>query len=293
MFVKPYSRFAPVNGPAGRRFAPEAEKRADRPTIHAMDFKDSVIVVTGGASGIGRAMAQRFAADGAGAVIVADLNAAGVAEVASEIGGRGVVLDVADEAAVLEFIDSTEATDGPIDLWCGNAGIGASGGVELGNEIWDANWNVNVMAHVIAARHLVPRWIERGQGHLLLTASAAGLLTNLGTAPYAVTKHACVALAEWIAVTYGEQGVGVSCLCPQGVRTPMTENDGELAIEVVKAMGMIEPEEVADAVAIALAADEFLILPHPEVATYEQRRAGDRGRWIRGMQQLQRTLPSG
>jgi NAD(P)-dependent dehydrogenase (short-subunit alcohol dehydrogenase family) len=261
-----------------------------------MDVNNAVIVVTGGASGIGRAMARRFAADGAATVILADLDAEGVAEVAAEITATGVesrgeVIDMTDETAVILLIDRVESEIGPIDLWCGNAGVGANGGIELGNEVWNFNWDVNVMAHVIAARHLVPRWIERGGGHLLLTASAAGLLTNLGTAPYAVTKHACVALAEWIKITYGERGVGVSCLCPQGVRTPMTEADGELAIEVVKAMGMIEPEEVADAVAIGLADDRFLILPHPEVATYEQRRAGDRERWLTGMQKLQATLP--
>ena len=204
---------------------------------------------------------------------------------------RGEVVDMTDQNAVEALIDRIEETVGPIDLWCGNAGVGANGGVELANEVWDFNWNVNVMAHVITARVLVPRWIERGAGHLLLTASAAGLLTNLGTAPYAVTKHACVALAEWIRITHGEQGVGVSCLCPQGVRTPMTEADGELAVEVVKAMGMIEPEEVAEAVAEGLAEDRFLILPHPEVSTFEQRRAGDRERWLTGMQRLQASLP--
>jgi NAD(P)-dependent dehydrogenase (short-subunit alcohol dehydrogenase family) len=261
-----------------------------------MDTANAVIVVTGGASGIGRAMARRFAADGAGTVVVVDLNADGVAAVAAELTAagtesRGEVCDVTDETALTTLIDRIEAEVGPIDLWCGNAGVGANGGVELGNDVWDFNWNVNVMAHVMTARVLVPRWIERGRGHLLLTASAAGLLTNLGTAPYAVTKHACVALAEWTKITYGEKGVGVSCLCPQGVRTPMTEGDGELAIEVVKAMGMIEPEDVADAVAAGLADDDFLILPHPEVATYEQRRAGDRERWLTGMQKLQATLP--
>jgi len=261
-----------------------------------MDVNNAVIVVTGGASGIGRAMALRFAADGAGAIVIVDVNADGVEAVAAEITAAGVsahgeVVDMTDQAAVESLIDRIEKDVGLIDLWCGNAGVGANGGVELANEVWDFNWNVNVMAHVITARVLVPRWIERGRGHLLLTASAAGLLTNLGTAPYAVTKHACVALAEWIKITYGEQGVGVSCLCPQGVRTPMTEADGELAIEVVKAMGMIEPEQVADAVAEGLADDRFLILPHPEVATYEQRRAGDRDRWLTGMQKLQATLP--
>lgn len=261
-----------------------------------MDISGAVVVVTGGASGIGRAMAQRFAADGAGTVVVADIDASGAIAVAAAItesGGtaRAEAIDVTDEPALLALIDRVESEVGPIDLWCGNAGVGANGGVELENDVWNFNWNVNVMAHVMTARHLIPRWIERGRGHLLLTASAAGLLTNLGTAPYAVTKHACVALAEWIRITYGEQGVGVSCLCPQGVRTPMTEADGELAVEVVKAMGMIEPEEVADAVAEGLAADRFLILPHPEVATYEQRRAGDRERWLNGMQKLQASLP--
>ncbi len=261
-----------------------------------MDIAQAITVVTGGASGIGRAIAHRLADDGAGAVVIIDIDAAGVDAVVSEVEARGAralgrVVDMRDQVAIETAIDHIETEVGEIDLWCGNAGVGANGGVELANDVWDFNWDVNVMAHVMTARVLVPRWIERGGGHLLLTASAAGLLTNLGTAPYAVTKHACVALAEWLAITYGERGVGVSCLCPQGVRTPMTEADGELAIEVVKAMGMIEPEDVADAVAIGLANDDFLILPHPEVATYEQRRAGDRGRWIRGMQKLQATLP--
>lgn len=258
-----------------------------------MQIDNATIVVTGAASGIGRAMARRFAAEGAGAVIVADLNADGAEAVATEIGGVSAPLDVTDAAAVEALIDGVEADVGLIDLWCGNAGIGANGGVELDDEVWNTTWDVNVMAHVVAARILVPRWIERGRGHLLLTASAAGLLTNLGTAPYAVTKHACVALAEWLAITHGEQGVGVSCLCPQGVRTPMTEADGELSVEVVKAMGMIEPEEVAEAVVAGLATDEFLILPHPEVATFEQRRAADRARWIAGMQKLQAGLIGG
>lgn len=276
-----------------RTHAPDVSLRA---YALRMDVSNAVIVVTGGASGIGQAMARRFAADGARAVVVVDIDGPGVAAVSEELSAAGVeargeVVDMTDQASVETVIDRIEDEVGTIDLWCGNAGVGANGGVELDNDVWNFNWNVNVMAHVITARVLVPRWIERGAGHLLLTASAAGLLTNLGTAPYAVTKHACVALAEWIKITYGEQGVGVSCLCPQGVRTPMTEADGELAIEVVKAMGMIEPEEVADAVAEGLADDRFLILPHPEVSTFEQRRAGDRDRWLAGMQKLQATLP--
>jgi NAD(P)-dependent dehydrogenase (short-subunit alcohol dehydrogenase family) len=255
-----------------------------------MQISGATIVVTGGASGIGKAMSRRFVEHGAAVVYVVDLDGPGAAAVADEIGGVGVELDVTDEAAIVNLIEQIERDHGPIDLWCGNAGIGANGGVELDDDVWNANWNVNVLAHVKACRHLIPRWIARGSGHLLITASAAGLLTNLGTAPYAVTKHGAVAFAEWVRITHGNDGVGVSCLCPQGVRTPMTEADGELAIEVVKAMGMIEPEEVADAVVAGLAEDAFLILPHPEVAQFEQRRAGDRERWLQGMQKLQARL---
>ena len=183
-----------------------------------MQIENAVVVVTGGASGIGRAMARRFAADGASVVCVADLDGAGAAAVATEIDGIGVGLDVTDEAAVAALIEQIEREHGPIDLWCGNAGVGANGGVELADASWEQNWQVNVMAHVKACRHLIPRWTERGQGHLLITASAAGLLTNLGTAPYAVSKHGAVALAEWIAITHGEAGITVSCLCPQGVQ---------------------------------------------------------------------------
>jgi NAD(P)-dependent dehydrogenase (short-subunit alcohol dehydrogenase family) len=255
-----------------------------------MQISGATIVVTGGASGIGKAMSRRFVEHGAAVVYVVDLDGPGAAAVADEIGGVGVGLNVTDEAAIVNLIEQIERDHGPIDLWCGNAGIGANGGVELDDDVWNANWNVNVLAHVKACRHLIPRWIARGSGHLLITASAAGLLTNLGTAPYAVTKHGAVAFAEWVRITHGNDGVGVSCLCPQGVRTAMTEADGELAIEVVKAMGMIEPEEVADAVVAGLAEDAFLILPHPEVAQFEQRRAGDRERWLQGMQKLQARL---
>ena len=188
------------------------------------------------------------------------------------------------------LIDRVEDRLGPVELWCGNAGIGDPGGLERPDEAWKRLWDVNLMAHVIAGRHLVPRWIERGSGHLLVTASAAGLLTGLGSASYAVTKHAAVALAEWIAITHGDAGVRVSCLCPQGVRTPMTEADGELAVFQVRELGLMEPEEVAATTLEALREDRFLILPHPEVATYEQRRAGDRQRWLAGMRRMQKTL---
>ncbi len=264
-----------------------------------MELEGVVAVVTGAASGIGRALARALALDAGAVVVAADIDAdgaeatvAGIAAEAPEGATPGLAagIDVSDEAAVVALIERVEQSLGPIELWCGNAGISRMGGVERPNEEWNQVWDVNLMAHVIACRHLVPRWVERGSGHLLVTASAAGLLTGLGTASYAVTKHAAVALAEWIAITHGDDGVRVSCLCPQGVRTPMTESDALLGVAQVEALGMIEPEEVAAETLEALREDRFLILPHPEVATYEQRRAGDRQRWLRGMQRMQRDL---
>ena len=255
-----------------------------------MELEGIVAAVTGGASGIGRALARRLSQQGA-TVVVADLDGPGARATAREINGLGVEADVTDEAAVAGLIERVERDLGPLELWCGNAGIGGpAGGVELSDEAWNRFWSVNVMAHVIAGRLLLPRWLERGSGHLLVTASAAGLLTNLGNAPYAATKHAAVALAEWMAIAYGDRGVRVSCLCPQGVRTPMTSADGDLAVEQVRVLGLMEPEEVAEAVVEGLQADRFLILPHSEVAAYEQRRAGDRERWLAGMRRMQRDL---
>ena len=264
-----------------------------------MELEGVVAVVTGAASGIGRALARALALDAGAKVVVADIDGTGAEAVATQItagtsaGGSASLaaeIDVTDEAAVIALIEGVEETVGPIELWCGNAGISRIGGVERPNEEWNHVWDVNLMAHVIACRHLVPRWMERGSGHLLVTASAAGLLTNFGTASYAVTKHAAVGLAEWIAITHGDDGVRVSCLCPQGVRTPMTENEGAVAVDQVRALGLMEPEEVAAVTLEALREDRFLILPHPEVATYEQRRAGDRQRWLRGMRRMQRDL---
>lgn len=263
-----------------------------------MDLDGVVAVVTGAASGIGRALARALARDAGAVVVVADIDGTGAEAVATEIAGESAgrpapvacEVDVTDEAAVIALIERVEETAGPIELWCGNAGISRMGGVERPNEEWNHVWDVNLMAHVIACRHLVPRWVERGSGHLLVTASAAGLLTGLGTASYAVTKHAAVALAEWIAITHGDDGVRVSCLCPQGVRTPMTESDWLLGVAQVEALGLMEPDEVAVKTLEGLQQDHFLILPHPEVATYEQRRAGDRHRWLRGMRRMRRSL---
>ena len=264
-----------------------------------MELEGVVAVVTGAASGIGRALARALALDAGAVVVAADIDGTGAEAVAAEIAERAVAgaaachaaeLDVTDEAAVVALIERVEESLGPIELWCGNAGISRMGGVERPSEEWNHVWDVNLMAHVIASRHLVPRWVKRGSGHLLITASAAGLLTGLGTASYAVTKHAAVALAEWLAITHGDDGLRVSCLCPQGVRTPMTESDWLLGVAQVEALGLMEPEEVAAKTLEALRQDHFLILPHPEVATYEQRRAGDRQRWLRGMRRMQRGL---
>ncbi len=270
-----------------------------------MELEGAVAVVTGGASGIGRALARALALDAGASVVAADINESGAASIAHEINAEhahrdaasprpaawGMLLDAADERAVAQLIERVEGEIGPIELWCGNAGIAAPGGFDVGDDEWGRAWSVHVMAHVIACRHMVPRWEARGSGHLLVTASAAGLLTSLGAAPYAVTKHAAVALAEWAAITYGDAGVRVSCLCPQGVRTAMTQRrDGGVAVNQVEQLGMIEPSEVAAVTLDALREDRFLVLPHPEVAVYEQRRAADRDRWLAGMRGLLRSV---
>jgi NAD(P)-dependent dehydrogenase (short-subunit alcohol dehydrogenase family) len=243
------------------------------------------VVVTGGASGIGAALARRFRAEGAHAVVVADVQDDALAAVASDVRGLAVHCDVTKESEITALIDTAEAEFGPIDLFCSNAGIVVPGGPEVSDAVWDRSIAVNVLAHIYAARALVPRMVERGEGYLLQTASAAGLLTQIGSAPYSVTKHAALAFAEWLAITYGEQGIRVSVLAPQAVRTAMTagvENGGVAGVD-----GMLEPEAVADAVVSGLASEAFLILPHPEVLEYFRRKASDYQRWIRGMQRLQ------
>jgi len=249
-----------------------------------MEIRGSHIVVTGGAGGIGRAMCRRFAAEGARAIAVADRDGAGAEAVAKEIGGRAHQTDVASESQIQALVESAVAEHGPIDLFCSNAGILAIGGEEVPDAQWQRIWEVNLMAHVYAARALLPAMLERGRGYLLQTASAAGLLNQIGSAPYAVTKHAAVGFAEWLAITYGDRGIGVSVLCPQAVRTAMTggsEGGGVAGVD-----GMLEAEEVAGVVVDGLAREQFLILPHPTVRTYVQRKAGDVERWIHGMQRL-------
>jgi NAD(P)-dependent dehydrogenase (short-subunit alcohol dehydrogenase family) len=256
-----------------------------------MNLHGAVAVVTGGASGIGRALALRFAAEGARAVVVADLDEPGARRVAHELTcptPLGAGLDVTDPEAVAALVDRVERDVGPIDLWCSNAGVAL--GPDLGSDQdWHRSFEVHVMAHVHVARTLLPRMAARGRGHLLVTASAAGLLTEMDAAAYSVTKHGAVAVAEWLAIRHGDDGVTVSCLCPQGVRTPMLEREGA-GRAVLAAGAVLDAEEVAGVVMEALADGRFLILPHPEVAEFERRRAADRDRWLAGMRRLRRRL---
>src|SRR5436190_18257623 len=263
-----------------------------------MELSDRVAVVTGGASGIGRALAWRLAEEGARGVVVADLDAPGAQAVASDIGARalGVGCDVADEQQVADLVARAEEAFGPVALFCANAGVAVGTDLDTPEETWELALGVNVRAHLYAAKALVPGWLERGEGYFLATASAAGLLTQIGSAPYAVTKHAAVAFAEWLSVTYGDRGIRVSCLCPQGVNTPMLNagadtEDAPKATDVVRMAGnVLEPEQVADAVVDTLREERFLVLPHPEVLTYFQRKGSDYDRWLAGMRRLQAAV---
>lgn len=254
-----------------------------------MRVADKIVVVTGAASGIGRALAQRFAREGARHIVCADLNADGAAATASGINSSVAVasacrVDVSNEQDIVDLIERTEREQGAIDLFCSNAGIGIGRGLETSNSQWEKIWQVNLMSHVYAARHLVPRMALRGGGYLLNTASAAGLLSQIGSVTYAVTKHAAVSLAEWISITHGDEGIKVSVLCPQAVRTAMTAGnpDGVASVD-----GMIEPEQLADTVIEALEEERFLVLPHPQVLEYMRRKTADYDRWLTGMRRLQ------
>jgi NAD(P)-dependent dehydrogenase (short-subunit alcohol dehydrogenase family) len=246
------------------------------------------VVVTGGGGGIGRAIALRLAADGA-RVVVNDLDAAAAEAVAAETGGLAVPGDAGTEQGVAELIQAAAGFLGEIDIYCSNAGTGGGTGPDTPDDVWQRAWEVNTMAHVRAARVLLPGWLARGTGTFVVTASAAGLLTMLGSAPYSVTKHAAVGFAEWLAATYQHRGLAVHCVCPQGVRTQMLAGSGR-AGDVVLAGAAIEPEQVADALAAALADGSFLVLPHPEVHDYYVGRATDTDRWLRGMSRLQQRI---
>jgi NAD(P)-dependent dehydrogenase (short-subunit alcohol dehydrogenase family) len=251
-----------------------------------MKLRDKHVVVTGGANGIGRELVRRFHKEGARAIVVADLEMERAAEIAAEVGGLPVACDVTVEADMQQVVMMASMVNGPIDLFCSNAGIFTEGGVNTSNEQWKQIIDVNVMAHVYAARAVLPAMIVRGEGYILTTASVAGLLSQIGSASYAVTKHAAVAFAEWLAITHGDQGIKVSCLCPQGVRTRMLLGDEGDKESFLKA-GSVSVEEVAEAVIRGLDQEEFLILPHPEVLEYFRRKANDYDRWLRGMRKLQ------
>jgi NAD(P)-dependent dehydrogenase (short-subunit alcohol dehydrogenase family) len=265
-----------------------------------MDLSGKNVVVTGAAGGIGGALAERFHAEGAN-VVAADLDAAGAAALAGRlnairpVSALGVGADVGTEDGNVALIATADATFGPIDLFFANAGVGVGRGLDAPEAQWQLAFDVNVNAHRWAAKHLIADWLARGEGYFCSTASAAGLLTQIGSAPYTLTKHAAVAFAEWMSITYGDQGVRVSCLCPQGVNTNML-NAGDsggagISTAVVRSAGkVLEPAEVAEAAVAVIRNETFFILPHPEVLTYLQRKAGDPDRWLAGMRKLQARM---
>jgi NAD(P)-dependent dehydrogenase (short-subunit alcohol dehydrogenase family) len=250
-----------------------------------MEIRNKVAVVTGGASGIGAGMAERFARDGAAGVVVADVNLERAQEVARRIGDAALAVrcDVSREADIQELVRQARERFGRIDVYFSNAGIlGRLGGIELEDALWEKMWQVHGMAHVWAARAVIPEMVQRGEGYFLVTASAAGLLNIVESAPYGVTKHAAVAVAEWLRIAYGRKGVRVSCLCPQSVQTDMTrDGTGSAGIN-----GVLTPEQVADVVLQTMRDERFLALPHPEVAKYFLNKGQDYDRWLGGMQKL-------
>lgn len=249
----------------------------------------SRVVVTGGGNGIGKAIATRMAAEGA-TVLVNDLDAAAAQATADAIGGHAFGSDVSSAEGAAALVEAGFETLGGIDMFFANAGIDIGTGLETSDEDWATIMDVNVMAHVRTARALVPRWVEAGTGgRFVVTASAAGLLTMIGAAPYSVTKHAAVAFAEWLSISYGDRDVVVQAICPQGVNTAMLQGSGEVQ-EMLSRDAALEPEDVAEAVVQGLADDRFLILPHPEVAGYYAGRAADTDRWLGGMRKLNRRV---
>lgn len=257
-----------------------------------MELTDRVVVVTGGARGIGRALARRLASEPAAAVIVADIDGEGARLVADEIGGTSAQCDVSREVDVARLVHQVEESHGRIDLFCSNAGIAVGGGPEAPDGDWQRIWEVNVMSHVFVARHALPGMLARNDGYIVGTVSAAGLLNHFFAAPYGVTKAAALSFFEWLAIVHGDEGIRISCLCPQGVKTDMlAEERRQLNIDFLSA-GALEPETVADAVVSGIADERFLILPHPEVAEYFKRKADDYDRWLRGMRRLRHNLLS-
>ena len=262
-------------------------------SVRAVELAEKHVVVTGAGSGIGAAVARRFAAEGARAVVVADVNVEGAEAVAREIDGLAVPTDVSKESSIRELVARAEAANGAIDLFFSNAGIpGPGGGPEVADEEWQRIWEINTMAHIWAARAVLPGMLARGEGYLISTASAAGLLTQVGAMPYSVTKHAAVAVAEWLSIMYGDAGIKVSCLCPQGVRTPMLDTaiEDPVGAAPLLAEGLLEPGEVAEAVVQAIREERFLILPHEQVAGYMALKGSQPERWLAGMRKMVRQV---
>lgn len=260
-----------------------------------MELKNRIAVVTGGASGIGEALALRFHGEGARHVVVADLDGDGARAVAERVGGSGVALDVSDEGAIQGLVEATERDHGPIDVFFSNAGFVTLGGLEAPISKLERMWAVHVLAHIYAARAVIPGMVERGGGYILSTASAAGLLSQFGSLHYAITKHAAVALAEWIAITHGHQGIKVSVLCPQAVETNIARNSPDrdkmqADLRVASQDGVLEADAVAQVCIEAMREERFHILPHPEVEEYVRRKGADVDRWIAGMQRWQGSL---
>jgi len=253
-----------------------------------MRVTGKVCVITGGASGIGKALAERFHAEGAKAIVVADLQEEALKEVAASVNGLAVVTNVAKESDIKALVAAAEEKYGYIDVFVSNAGIARMGGVDTSDADWQLNWDIHVMAHVYAARAVAEKMAVRGEGYLINTASAAGLLTHVNSATYAVTKHAAVSFAEWLAINYGNRGVHVSVLAPQAVRTAMTSGRD---VSVASVDGMLEPEELADCVIETMDREEFLMIPHRQVLEYMGRKAGDVDRWLRGMQRFKEANP--
>lgn len=255
-----------------------------------MELKDRVIVVTGAARGIGRALARRFTAERPKAIVVADIDGDGARVVADEVGGDAVQCDVSDESDVACLVQLTESSHGGIDVFCSNAGIAVAGGPEASDADWQRIWEVNVLSHVYVARHAIPGMLARQEGYIVGTVSAAGLLNHVLAAPYGVSKAAALSLFEWLAIAHGDSGIRVSCLCPQGVKTDMLAAERRQLRTDFLTADALEPEVVADAVVAGVARESFLILPHPEVAEYFRRKAADYDRWLRGMRRLRSRL---
>jgi len=255
-----------------------------------MQLKDKIVVVTGAGSGIGKALVAKSMALGAKAVVGVDIDAETARQTATELGCVAMTADVAKESDVIRIIEDTENNIGAIDLFCSNAGVAAGADEQSANAEWQFSWDVNVMSHVYSARHLVPRMIQRGGGYFLITASAAGLLNQIGGAAYGTTKHAAVGFSEWLALTYAHQGIKVSMLCPQAVRTAMTADTDDQGTRAASTDGMMEPAQLADIVVDHLEREVFLILTHEEVRLYMQRKSSDYDRWIGGMNRLFKKL---